>query len=60
MRGGARLTGERKKGAPAFCGPCAGTYRRPGRLARGRNLFVLFDGCPAAPRLTFFAARGGC
>ena len=41
-------------------GPWAGIYRELDRLARACNLFVLFDGEPAAPRLTLFeTTRGG-
>ena len=43
----------------AVSGPFAGTYWHLRRLARGRNLFVLFDGAPEAPRLTFFDTSRG-
>jgi hypothetical protein len=44
---------------PAVSGPFAGTYWHLRRMARSRDLFVLFDGAPEAPRLTFFdTARG--
>jgi hypothetical protein len=45
---------KRKDGGPAVSGPFAGTYWHLRRLLEARRLFVLFDGEPAAPRLTFF------
>jgi len=44
---------------PTVTGPFSGTYWHLRRLARGLNLFVLFDGNPAAPRLTFFDTTRG-
>jgi hypothetical protein len=54
-----RCKRRRRNGEPAVSGPFAETYWRLRRLARARRLFVLFDGDPAAPRLTFFDAIGG-
>ncbi len=48
-----------KKSTPTVSGPFAGTYWHLRRLAETRRLFVLFDGDPAAPRLTFFDAIRG-
>jgi hypothetical protein len=41
---------------PAVSGPFARAYWHLRRLARRRGLFVLFDGDPASPRLTFYDA----
>jgi DNA invertase Pin-like site-specific DNA recombinase len=49
-----RRTRKRRNGEAAVSGPFAETYWRLRRLARARRLFVLFDGDPAAPQLTFF------
>jgi hypothetical protein len=54
-----RGKGRHKAGAPVVSGPFAGTYWHLRRLAGVRRLFILFDGEPAAPRLTVFdTARG--
>jgi hypothetical protein len=49
-----RKKGRHKKRGPTVSGPWASTYWHLRRLASDRNLFVLFDGEPAAPRITIF------
>src|SRR5436309_688257 len=50
---------KRPQAEPTVCGPFAGTYWRLRRLAKARRLFVLFDGDPESPRLTFFDTAQG-
>jgi hypothetical protein len=56
---GRRRKGKRKGTGPAISGPFAGTYWHLRRLAGTQRLFVLFEGEPAAPRLTFFDTTRG-
>ncbi len=58
---GKKMKGRRAavKRQPAVSGPFAGLYWQLRRLARNRRLFVLFDGAPRAPRLTFFDTTTG-
>jgi hypothetical protein len=48
-----------RESAPVVSGPFAATYWHLRRLVRRRTLFVLFDGDPQAPRLTFFDTTRG-
>jgi hypothetical protein len=50
---------KRKDTETPVTGPFAGTYWHLRRQAKARELFVLFDGEPAAPRLTFFDTTWG-
>jgi hypothetical protein len=54
-----KCKGERKKNEPTVSGPFAETYWHLRRLARRRDLFILFDGDPEAPRFTFFDTTHG-
>jgi hypothetical protein len=50
---------QRKKGEPTVSGPFVEVYGHLRRLVRKKRLFILFDGDPAAPRLTFFETTQG-
>jgi hypothetical protein len=49
----------RRKDKPTVSGPFAGLYWHQRQLARRHGLFILFDGNPKAPRLTFFEMNAG-